>query len=166
MLYFAYGSNMSLPRFQQRLPNACLHGVGSLREFQLRFHKAGRDGSAKADLLYTGHYHDRVFGVLYQLTEDEKRLLDRIEDCGVGYEIKPVEVTMPCGNQFSAFTYIALHIDRSRKPFHWYHHHVLHGAREAGLPTDYIQHIREHCVEIDNDINRVNREMMIYRSPE
>lgn len=163
MLYFAYGSNMSQPRFFSRIPNATFHGWGALREHQLRFHKSGRDGSAKADAFYTGHYHDLTYGVLYSLSEDEKRQLDIVEDCGVGYEAKTVEVVSECGNLLPAFTYVALHIDRSMRPYHWYWQHVLQGAEDAGFPDEYISKIKRFRVEVDNDINRIERELAVYK---
>ena len=163
MLYFAYGSNMSQRRFFSRIPSATLHGWGVLREHQLRFHKSGRDGSAKADALYTGHYHDLTYGVLYNLSEEERRVLDIVEDCGVGYEAKAVEVVGECGNRLSAFTYVALHIDRSMRPYHWYWQHVLQGAEDAGFPEEYILEIRQFRFDVDNDANRVNKELGIYQ---
>lgn len=116
MMYFAYGSNMSLQRIKYRLPNSQFWGVAALPHFQLRFHKKGIDGSAKADALFTGRAEDQVLGALYQLSDSELAYLDSVEDCGVGYERKEVEVWVE-GEKYSAWTYCALHIDRSLKPF-------------------------------------------------
>lgn len=164
MLYFAYGSNMSLPRLLARISGVKQIGRASLYEHQFRFHKCGKDGSAKADALYTGHKRDCVHGVLYHLAETDKALLDQIEDAGVGYEAKPVDVITPEGNTIGAYTYVALHIDRSLYPFDWYHQHVLNGALSASLPTEYIEFLEGLSYCPDHDQERVRKELAIYHS--
>ena len=161
MLYFAYGSNMSLQRIQQRAPSTQFVGVAELSNFQLRFHKKGQDGSAKADALFTGNPDDSVYGALYQMPENELLLLDQIEDCGIGYERKEVMVNV--GDQWhSAWVYCALHIDRSLKPYTWYHRHVIVGAEQLSLPSEYIQHIKGVSCCLDSDIERATKESTIY----
>lgn len=163
MMYFAYGSNMSLQRIKHRLLNTQLFGVAVLPHFQLRFHKKGSDGSAKADALFTGRAEDRMFGALYQISNSELYLLDHIEDCGVGYERKEVEVWVE-DERHLAWTYCALHIDRSLKPFDWYRQHVLTGAEQLGLPNSYIEQIKGFSFCEDDDRMRVEREISIYRN--
>lgn len=161
MLYFAYGSNMSQQRLKQRLPKSQFIGVATLPHFQIRFHKKSVDGSAKADALFTGRPDDRVFGALYQLSSTDMTLLDQIEDCGIGYERKEVFVDA-CGRDLSAWTYCALHIDRSLLPYSWYHRHVLIGAEELRLPDHYIEHIKSFQTCTDNDRAREEKESSIY----
>lgn len=161
MLYFAYGSNMSTPRLQARLPHSEIIGAASLKGFQLRFHKKGVDGSAKADALYTGKERDLVLGALYQLSDSEILLLDQIEDSGVGYERICVQVEAE-GKRYQAWTYVALHIDRSLLPFDWYHHHVLHGAKMLELPTSYLEIIQSFSHACDKDKQRAERELSVY----
>lgn len=58
--------------------------------------------------------------------------------------------------------YYATRIKDSMKPFHWYKQHVLVGARENGLPADYIAKI-EAVESIDDPRGRRHkREMAIY----
>lgn len=161
MLYFAYGSNMSLKRLQQRVPGTQFVSVAALLNYQFRFHKKGQDGSAKADALFTGNREDCVYGALYKIPEHELLRLDQIEDCGIGYERKEVRVNSG-DKSYSAWIYCALHIDRSLKPYAWYHRHVIVGAEELSLPSEYIQHIKGlSCCE-DPDSDRASRESSIY----
>lgn len=162
MLYFAYGSNMSLPRLLARLPRVDSLGRASLSEHQFRYHKRGVDGSAKADALYTGRVEDRVHGVLYRLADGDRVLLDQIEDAGVGYEAKPVSVMIAGGNMVEAYTYVALHIDRSLRPFDWYYQHVLHGAQDAALPAEYVEYLEGLSYCDDPDKERTQQELAIY----
>ncbi|MCP4595875.1 MAG: gamma-glutamylcyclotransferase [Neptuniibacter sp.] len=153
---------MSHPRLLDRLPNVELLGLGCLSQHQFRFHKRGRDGSAKADAHFTGNNNDSIYGVLYKLEESDLIVLDEIEDCGVGYERKRVEVRF--SDQFLvASTYVALHIDRSLKPFHWYRQHVIHGAEQAGLPEQYVKHLKRLEYLQDRDHDRALRELAIYQ---
>ncbi|MFW1678517.1 gamma-glutamylcyclotransferase family protein [Pontibacter sp. JAM-7] len=163
MLYFAYGSNMSLPRLLARLPEVNFLGSAVLEQYQLRFHKKGTDGSAKGNALYTGHDTDYMYGVLYELAPHLKHRLDAIEDAGVGYETVPVTVRDQFGRKRRACTYVALQIDCSLQPFDWYLTHVLYGAQAAGLPQEYIEQIRAYPTVSDaNDLRRA-REQRLYR---
>ena len=83
--YFAYGSNMSIARLRSRVPSARSLGCCRLEEHDLRFHKAGRDGSAKCDALHTGRKQDLVHGVLFRIDALERPALDMAEGLGHGY---------------------------------------------------------------------------------
>ncbi len=138
MLYFSYGSNMSSLRLESRVPSARFVTVATLHRHQLRFHKRGRDGSAKCDATATGDQDHRILGVVFDICPSEKPLLDRKEGLGNGYEEKLVQLIAPDGRQLQALTYYATAIDPRLKPFHWYKEHVLRGAREHKLADDYI----------------------------
>ncbi|GHG05976.1 gamma-glutamylcyclotransferase family protein [Thalassotalea marina] len=162
--YFAYGSNMSVKRILHRLPNAKLIGPASLAEYDLRFHKTGDDDSAKCDAYFTGETHS-IFGVLYQLHQDEKQVLDQIEGVGKGYNVKTVNVTTATQEMLSAFLYVATEIDETKKPYDWYHNHVLTGALEHQLPHHYIEEkIRSVKSKPDKNATREHIETNIYRS--
>jgi gamma-glutamylcyclotransferase len=163
MRYFAYGSNMSHLRLVQRTPSARRLGVAELVGHRLRFHKVGHlDGSGKCDAEHTGHDGDRVIGVVYEIDEHEKSLLDHYEGVGKGYEVEQVSVTFGNGALCSAFIYIATHTDPSVKPFHWYKQHVTRGARENSLPPDYIEMLEGVSTIDDPDPQRHARETALY----
>ncbi|WDE14295.1 gamma-glutamylcyclotransferase family protein [Thalassomonas haliotis] len=163
MKYFAYGSNMSLRRLQQRTPGAASIGLFALTGHDLRFHKAGQDGSAKCDAFYTGSASDCIYGVLFELAPQEKRLLDRVEGLGAGYDEKWVSVVNNTGFVADAALYYATDIDTRLKPFSWYKEHVLIGARESKLAFDYIlKIIRVESIE-DPDRKRWARQRAIYK---
>lgn len=139
--YFAYGSNMSTPRLRQRTPSARFVSIGLLRHHALRWHKLGRDGSGKCDVSCTGTQSDDVvWGVVYEIDCAEKADLDRVEGLGVGYDERQVRIETPDGDCL-ARTYVAKpdKVDPALRPRPWYKAHVLHGAREHGLPTDYVR---------------------------
>lgn len=162
--YFAYGSNMSYERLQKRVPSAKTLGVYSLVGHTLKFHKIGRDGSAKCDALYTSAGSDLVWGVLYRIDTAEKKYLDRAEGLGNGYEIKEVDLICRDGHSKVAYLYYATNINNALLPFSWYVHHVLSGALDAGLPNNYIKQIAAIVTTEDSDQKRDILERSIYRT--
>ena len=160
ILYFAYGSNMSTRRLVARVPSAEVISVAKLRGHRLEFHKLGKDGSAKCDVACTGDSNDVVYGVVFSIPLSEKATLDKIEGLGNGYAEKNVVVASESGRTFEAVTYYATNIDASLKPVDWYVEHVVRGAREHGLPPEYISRIE--AIESIPDPENYKKEIAIY----
>jgi gamma-glutamylcyclotransferase len=160
MFYFAYGSNMSFKRLNERISNITRLGVATLYQHDLRFHKASeKDGSGKCDIFETNDPEHLVIGVVYEIDPVEKPTLDKYE--GLGYEVKQVSVDMN-GKLITAYAYFATLIDQELKPLHWYKEHVLRGARENSLPDDYVSKIEMVDSVDDHDVDRHKRELEIY----
>lgn len=162
MLYFSYGSNMSIRRLRNRTPSAKRVDKGILEEHRLVFHKSGRDDSAKCDAQHSGDSGNFVIGVLYEIHPNEKPELDKAEGLGLGYEIKDVLVRLDDDSLVKAFTYYATQIDAALKPYDWYREHVLAGARENSFPADYIKIIEAIEFIEDENAERRTRELSIY----
>lgn len=164
MTYFAYGSNMSSARLQNRVPNAKRVGTGRLTKHDLRFHKKSQDGSGKCDAFHTDDTHDQVWGVLFEIDPHEKPELDKAEGLGYGYNEKTVTILTDTDEEIQAFTYYALQIASDLKPYCWYKNHVIIGARESGLPESHIQKIESiPCIK-DPDPQRAAREWAMHTS--
>ncbi len=161
MKYFAYGSNMSLARLKERVPSAQRIGTYFLEMHDLRFHKAGRDGSAKCDAFYTGGDH-LIYGSLFEMDPVEKTMLDRAEGLGFGYLDKRVQLLNAKGETISALIYYATQIDDALKPYTWYLNHVLIGAKESRLPLSYTRNIELIEAIEDHDTERDNKQRAIY----
>lgn len=159
--YFAYGSNMPLARLQARTPSARVLATGMVTGHQLRFHKHGVDGSAKCDLFETGEREHCVHGVVFSLSHEDKSVLDVIEGLGSGYEVKRVNVAGHDGQLREAFTYYATCIRDDLIPWDWYKAYVVNGAREHGLPADYINCIERVIAQQDPDVERRQRNRRI-----
>ena len=153
LLYFAYGSNMCVSRFQRRAPNAKALSVGRLSRHQLVFHKRGADGSGKCTIWKNPSSEHQVFGVLYLIDQEEKLQLDLEEGLGNGYDNAVVEIITGEGTM-NACTYVASasHFDPSLDPFQWYLDYVMTGAAEHRLPEYYISSIAD--VRTFEDPNR------------
>jgi cation transport regulator ChaC len=163
MLYFAYGSNMSVPRLLHRVPSAVDLDTGYLYKHTLVFHKPGRkDGSGKCNACETGKHSDFLMGVVYRIDPAHKHILDKVEGRGNGYEVKHVTITTCRNRQVSAFTYYATRTSQDLQPFHWYKEHVLYGAREHGLHPEYIGKIISTVSVQDPCPEREKEELSIY----
>lgn len=160
LTYFAYGSNMSMSRLGARVPSAHRLAVGRLQGYRLAFHKVGRDGSGKCDIVACRD--SVVFGTLYGFDADEKPLLDAFEDLGRGYSTRQIAIERTDGSISSAFTYTALIVDPNLRPYHWYHRHVLVGAVENNLPAHYVAQLRAAPSIDDPDAARHAREMAVH----
>lgn len=143
MLYFAYGSNMCAGRLRGRVASAQFSFVAQLPRYILRFHKRHKDGSGKGNAYCTGDTKDSIWGVVFEIRDDERPALDTAEGLGLGYYHATVTVIDPQGKPHEVFAYVAFpdKIDESLRPYGWYKRFVLDGARQYNLPAEYIQTI-------------------------
>ena len=90
-----------------RVKSAVFLGIGRLQGYQLTLHKRGMDGSAKADVVYTGKTGDVTWGVVYQMAKKHKSLLDDLECVIMGYDSIEVNIALSAGGGVQAWTYLA-----------------------------------------------------------
>jgi hypothetical protein len=151
--YFAYGSNMLTRRLRERTPSARVVAVATLPGHELRWHKVSRDGSAKCDAVPTASGDGVVHGVVYEIDVADKGALDTVEGIGMGYKPKVVDVRTDAGS-LCAWTYQATNIDHMARPYTWYKALVVAGAREHGLPADYVAALEAAATKVDHDAQR------------
>lgn len=161
--YLAYGSNLHPLRLMERVPSARLIGVTEITGYQLRFHKRGKDGSAKCDLCWSDDRKSSVFGAIYRIASNEKPILDRAEGRGSGY--LDTGITVQHGHiEFHCFTYLAQqsHIANGLKPFHWYKELVALGAKHLDFPHAYIECIQsvDSAQDHDNERRQYNEALL------
>ena len=149
--YFAYGSNLHVPRITARVPSAVPEGIGYVGRYKLAFHKRSVDGSAKADAVFTDQANDRIWGAVYRIHPDEQPVLDKYEFLGVGYDRVNVDVVTAGETSIQAWMYVARPsaIDSSLRPYCWYVEYVLRGAYRHRLPLCYI--LKLHLIETLRD---------------
>lgn len=148
--YFGYGSNMDARTFVGRRgmrPSDAVAGL--LDDWALAFDLpvgAGERGVANV--------HPRVgaqvWGVLYHITVKEAARLDRSEGVHRGaYTRTAVVVTAREGGARSAFTYRSRKSVPTRKPSRRYMGLLLAGARDHGLPGEYVESLRGLELAVD-----------------
>lgn len=151
MRYFAYGSNLCAARLAARAPSAVYVGIGNLPGHELRFHKRGRDGSAKADAMAVDG-PSVVWGAVAELDPGDVQRLDAFEP---GYERVELHIQ---GLDVTAWVYRAGTdvIATGLAPQDWYLDLVVRGARARGLPDHYIAWLSAHR-SVATEERRVDR---------
>lgn len=138
-IYFAYGSNMSSARLRERITSARPLGPVHVCDWRLAFNKPGRDGTGKANLVFESGA--RSWGVAYEIAGSEWERLDGFE---TDYQRAHFRLERSDGSNLEAQAYLFLQADApALAPSGEYLDHLLAGAREHGLPADYIAAISE-----------------------
>jgi hypothetical protein len=135
-LYFAYGSNLSGRRLGQRVPGARALGAAELDAYRLTFNKPSSDGSGKANLVSAPGA--KAWGVVWSLPASAWRTLDGFEP---GYARRPCRVRGVGGEWHSAQVYLWLAPGPEQPPFASYLEHLREGAREHGLPAEFLEQL-------------------------
>ena len=155
--YFGYGSNMLLKKLRSRCPSVDVIGVCRTKGYTLKFHKVSTDESGKGDMAEAKSGADELYGIAFSIDKSDGSNLDRAEGYGHGYDKKEIDVeALEDGKVLRVWVYYATEIDSELKPYCWYKKQVVQGARENGLPEDYIKKIEADfpCIQ-DHDQARV-----------
>jgi hypothetical protein len=155
--YFGYGSNMLLKKLRSRCPSVDVIGVCRTKGYTLKFHKVSTDESGKGDMVEAKSGADELYGIAFIIDKSDGSNLDRAEGYGQGYKKKEFFVeALDVGCVLGVGVYYATKIDSKLEPYCWYKKQVVQGARENGLPEDYIKKIEADfpCIQ-DHDPDRV-----------
>lgn len=136
MEYFAYGSNMKTKRLENRVGEVNAIGWAIIKNYCLKFNKLGTDGSGKANI--EPKEDSFVEGVLFDLTEEQLKKLDRYEGVNDDY-IRCTMDVIRFDNKEVAGVYIGnQNTLRGRlKPNCEYLQYLIDGANEHGLSDRY-----------------------------
>jgi cation transport regulator ChaC len=154
--YFAYGSNMCGAIFVERRgmrPSAATWG--RLDGYRLGFDlPVGSGERGVANIVCEPGAH--TCGVVYRISPDEAERLDHSEGVPGGfYRRIDVAVHVPDTLVVAAFTYQSSYASAGRKPSPRYMGLLLDGAREHGLPAEYVSQLR--AVELARDERPAHR---------
>lgn len=136
MLYFAYGSNMDPDQMAVRCPGAAAQGPARLPDHGLAF--------ARESLLWGGGVAtvepapgEEVWGVLWEIGEDDEAALDRYEGVDHGAYYKAV-VGVDAGEARETALIYVCSSKRWKRPSARYLAGLIRGARAHGLPDGYV----------------------------
>ncbi len=141
--YFAYGSNMASSQMADRCPGAVCLGAARLPGYRLAFDAwSNRRGGLVADVLPAPD--SEAWGVLWQVTEEHAEALDRYEGVARGqYRREDVRVESETGEPVEAFAYVICNPGEEGPTTDAYRAILLEGAREHGLPPDWVKAIED-----------------------
>ncbi|HXP21936.1 MAG TPA: gamma-glutamylcyclotransferase family protein [Streptosporangiaceae bacterium] len=139
-LYAAYGSNMDPAQMAERCPHSPQAGTGWLEGWRLTFGGAdlGWEGALAMVVEESG---ERVFVVLYEVSESDELALDRWDGATLGYYSKlNVRVATLEGDTL-AWLYV-LNDYEGGLPSARYLGIMADAAEAAGAPEDYVTWLR------------------------
>jgi gamma-glutamylcyclotransferase (GGCT)/AIG2-like uncharacterized protein YtfP len=136
MIYFAYGSNMEPTQMQTRCPEHTIMGTACLTHYTLAFTRWSRSwNSGTADIL--PEKGKEVWGILYNLTFENLRRVDKFADYPTSYVRQDVMVKH--GKEIlPAFTYIAVR-QGIFAPSKAYLNKMVLGATTNKIPEHYVE---------------------------
>src|SRR3984893_14112507 len=135
--HFAYGSNMNRTQMRSRVGNVVEEHNAHLPNYELRFNKKVRGGTAGA--IVQPSPGNAVYGVLYKIEEGAFRSLDRYEGVPDHSRRIEIQVTPDGGQAVPAQVYIASKVEKGLRPSPHYLQAILEGAGEHTLPAAYIR---------------------------
>ena len=127
--YFAYGMNTSVSNMQERCPGAAVICNAVLAGYELQFKK-------HCDVVQNSK--SVVYGVLWDISEEDALMLDALECVPVYYTRKMVYVTISGGTQVEAMLYVMNDRYELDPPDDFYLEMVAKGYRENGLDTNQL----------------------------
>ncbi len=131
-LYFAYGSNMNQEQMSTRCPGSELGSLARLTGWRYFINGQGYAGVEEFPSAY-------ALGCLWSLEDEHVASLDRYEGVkGNFYSKETLEVEkLEDGSKVFALIYLSVNREYGI-PSPRYHGAVVSGAREIGLPVDYL----------------------------
>jgi gamma-glutamylcyclotransferase (GGCT)/AIG2-like uncharacterized protein YtfP len=124
MYYFAYGSNLHKEQMMRRCPDSRPVARVKLHGYQLVFNRV-------ADIVEVEQAI--TWGVIYKVSPEDIKKLDRYEGYPRLYDKMPVTVEDDQGRIHLAFAYV-LTIKGCKEPSDGYYHVIKEGYRDWGLP--------------------------------
>jgi gamma-glutamylcyclotransferase (GGCT)/AIG2-like uncharacterized protein YtfP len=136
VLYFAYASNMHREQMKRWCPASRFLKAAALAGYRFVYDgfSVTWDG-AVANIVRSDA--ETVWGAVYDITERDRLTLDAFEGYPREYDHKEVEVRDRDGRTYRAMAYLRTGRAPGR-PHPDYERIVIDGAKEAGLPEEYI----------------------------
>lgn len=139
--YFAYGSNLCVGQKTERTGMIRQALRCRLPDYRLQFNKRSSKNSNECFANVVPFAGDEVWGVAYLCNPAALRKMDAWEGVASGnYRREEVRLITEAGSSVTAVTYIAGvdFVCASGRPSTWYRDRIVSGARQHGLPADYI----------------------------
>ena len=142
-LYFAYGSNINLDQMAYRCPNATVIGPVTLEGYELTF-RGRTDGNGVANI--EPKEGASVPGVLWRITPDCERALDRYEGTPQLYVQQDVTVCDSKGKQHTVMAYVMTDLFREAAlPSPFYFNGIREGYRQNGMDETPLANALTQC---------------------
>ena len=140
-IYAAYGSNMDPAQMAERCPHSPMRGSGWLEGWRLAFggEELGWEGALATVFEESGQ---RVFVVLYDLSDSDEESLDQWDGVSLGFYRKAKVRVETMDGDVLAWLYV-LNAYEGGLPAARYLGIMADAAESAGAPADYVKALRE-----------------------
>jgi gamma-glutamylcyclotransferase len=143
MFYFAYCTMLDIEETKKYCPTARPLGVMRLPGYRVGFARYSPNPSEGGCTLEKAPGRD-LYGVLYEMAEEEMKTLDRASGVDKGYWTRlDVQLIDGNGEKVPAQTYMIPKPFGAYRPPKSYTRPILTGARAFSLPGDYIAELEE-----------------------
>lgn len=140
-LYFAYGSNMDKEQMSERCPSAILIGTAMLADYRLAFTiYSPKRKCGCADIVRSAG--DKVYGILYQITDADMNALDDFEGHPVHYRRITVRVDSQ-DVKVDAYSYEVVNKEEGLVPSAHYLGLLQSAAALHKFPDSYQEFLRD-----------------------
>lgn len=140
--YFAYGSNMDQKQMKERCPRSILVGKAVLENYQLAFTIYSPERKCGcADIVKS--LGDKVYGLLYKLTDNDLKNLDGYEGCPDHYRRITICVIDELREKKNVESYeVVSKAEEVIMPSADYLNLLISAAEYFEFPKVYIQYLR------------------------
>jgi gamma-glutamylcyclotransferase len=140
MKYFAYGSNMDHKQMGVRCPGNKFHGPAKISGYKFVFDGDSRmrNGAVANIVEFPG---GMVWGGLFEVSDANLAALDRYEGFPSSYQREELNVCQEADEVTKAIVYFRTN-KKPGQPSQEYKEVVLRGAKDCGLPEEYINQIK------------------------
>lgn len=150
MLYFAFGSNLSIGQMRERCPGCEPAGPALLRGRELGFSYRSQNFPPGGAADVVDAEGAEVWGALYRLTADDLESLDRFEHVGNGgYQRVKVEVNTASGLAKALCYEVTDRLAFEIPPTPEYRRLMLEGSLENGLPDFWTAFLEQRFAGLD-----------------
>ena len=136
MLYFAFASNMNHAQMERWCPASRFLRAAFLPGFRFVYDGFSVTWDGAVGNVVRSET-ESVWGALYEITERDRLTLEAFEGYPRSYDRRDVEVKDRGGKAYRALTYLRTGRPLG-KPHPDYERIVIDGAKECGLPDEYI----------------------------
>jgi len=139
--YFAYGSNMDETQMGKRCSDSQLEGKALLPGYRLVFNRESSGwGCGVADIVLDDQ--TEVWGLLYEVTDNDLKQLDYYEGAPKLYVRKKIKVLDASNNEINANTYEVVKKNGFIPPSEEYLGILKKAAEKYGFPQKYKDYLK------------------------
>lgn len=144
-LYVAYGSNLNLEQMAHRCPDAEIVGRGIIHDYALKY----RGSKTGAYLTIIRERGKKVPVVIWSISDQDERNLDRYEGFPTFYYKKRMTVQLENGKRIRAMAYVMFDKALPGIPSEYYIQTCLRGYWENGLDVDvFYESLEDNLNEV------------------